>query len=589
MPPNTPTPTAAVACHFLANQSNGKLVVLHHGHDCQLNDGSSLYSADDSYGLYRTIYGLLRDGFSVMGVYMPKKSPADCAGGDPHPDMVNFIPTGSGSSLRYFLDPTLGALNYAKGLMPSRYSEYHMIGLSGGGWTTVWYSALDPSIKTSISVAGSLPFEFWPGSHGEDEQVHPPYYSQTGYRDLYVLGAQGFGRRQIHILNRHDTCCFTPGTNGWQPSTAGPWVSDVRAYETQIRSLLVNLGGMLRVEIDEAPTQHTISRNAVTNVILAELEGARTHIGAVDDADAFVRGGNGNIWRFNNNTWSDTGLAAVGVPAVVHVSGGNSIDIFYRDSSNQLRHAFPGMSGWTVDSNVSGTIISDPVAVSSTSGRWDAVAWGSDYLLYHWSSAFSGSQQISTTASGVGRLSMFSAAGNQLDLFLRGQADGVFHMEFNGTSWSFDTLFQWGTNRGFPSAVVTTELVLVRGQYVLRPTRRVYSFGHDDRLYENSKVGSGSWSNWQSLSNVVGQSGLSLVGSPTASASGSYAHVATRTTASNLAIFSLNGSWSFTDLGPGVAGAPTAVQPSGAWIRGNSNGLWRNDGSGYVSKGGVFE
>ncbi|MGH8474098.1 MAG: hypothetical protein ACREVJ_16980, partial [Gammaproteobacteria bacterium] len=335
-------------------------------------------------------------GYSVLGVYMPHDHPNDCTSA--HNPMLNLHPTPGGSSLQYFLEPTARALNFAQA--SGRYQEFNMIGLSGGGWTTVWYAALDTRIKTSINVAGSMPFDFWPAGY-TDEQVFAPYYGATGYRNLYIMGAHGAGRRQIHILNRLDTCCFN---QSWNSGNGQSWDTNVRAYEREVRTALVNMGstGMFRLEIDEAPQRrHTISRNAVTNVIRAELQGGRLHVGAVDSADAFVRAGNGNLWRFRNGVWTDTGLPLVGVPAPIHVSGSgqHSIDIFYRDSRNQLRRAWPQGSGFA-SAALSGVIISDPAAVSWGPGRWDVVAFGGDYRLYHWSSAFSGFKLLSSTALG---------------------------------------------------------------------------------------------------------------------------------------------------------------------------------------------
>ena len=42
--------------------------------------------------------------------------------------------------------------------MEYNFKRYSMIGLSGGGWTTVVYAAIDERISDSFSVAGSIPF-----------------------------------------------------------------------------------------------------------------------------------------------------------------------------------------------------------------------------------------------------------------------------------------------------------------------------------------------------------------------------------------------------------------------------------------------
>lgn len=56
-----------------------------------------------------------------------------------------------------------------------------MVGLSGGGWTTTDYSALDPRITLSLPVAGSLPLDVPIGRSGRDtEQYLAPFYDLAG-------------------------------------------------------------------------------------------------------------------------------------------------------------------------------------------------------------------------------------------------------------------------------------------------------------------------------------------------------------------------------------------------------------------------
>lgn len=57
--------------------------------------------------------------------------------------------------IKVFVDPVLSALNYLE--KQRNYRFVFMTGLSGGGWTTTLYAALDPRISASFPVAGSLP------------------------------------------------------------------------------------------------------------------------------------------------------------------------------------------------------------------------------------------------------------------------------------------------------------------------------------------------------------------------------------------------------------------------------------------------
>src|SRR4029078_5123355 len=104
-------------------------------------------------------------------------------------------------------------LNYLKtrsrfGRFPA-YQTLHMLGLSGGGWTTTDYAAIGPGIRCSFPVAGTIPLALRSGgSVGDREQYEPSFYRIAGYPDLYILGASGRGRKQVHVLVRRDACCF---------------------------------------------------------------------------------------------------------------------------------------------------------------------------------------------------------------------------------------------------------------------------------------------------------------------------------------------------------------------------------------------
>src|ERR1043166_3963305 len=65
-----------LAYHFIPDQPNRQLVVLHHGHGCTLDDDPS--AAEVGYGLQRTIKALLGAGYGALGVFMPHMTPSDC-------------------------------------------------------------------------------------------------------------------------------------------------------------------------------------------------------------------------------------------------------------------------------------------------------------------------------------------------------------------------------------------------------------------------------------------------------------------------------------------------------------------------------
>lgn len=151
----------ALAYHFVPQRQNGRLVVVHHGHGCTFNDDPSL--TDSGFGMQRTINGLLVDGYSVLAVFMPHLRPDDC-GSVSHDELFSnpaYAPA-AGSPMKYFLEPVAVCLNYLKTHSGAHgfpvYQEFHMVGLSGGGWTTTVY-APDGTLRAYVRGQSSQLWE----------------------------------------------------------------------------------------------------------------------------------------------------------------------------------------------------------------------------------------------------------------------------------------------------------------------------------------------------------------------------------------------------------------------------------------------
>jgi hypothetical protein len=265
------------ACHIVPSSPNGRLVVYNPGHICTVVDGSGLDSDDSTgHGDFRSIQTFLLNGYSVLVTYMPHYRPDQCGDFDIEPHMAMFarLQPAKGTVWKYFVEPIVASLNYLVHSAPSRgfpvYSSFNMVGLSGGGWTTVLTAAIDPRIQVSVQVAGSEPLDFWHDYTAPEEQTLPDLYRVAAYRDLYILGAGGAGRRHIQILNRRDSCCFFPGWNG---TPADTWEASVTAYASAVEDRLASIGdaGTFELDIDDTAVTHEISRNAVASIILPAL------------------------------------------------------------------------------------------------------------------------------------------------------------------------------------------------------------------------------------------------------------------------------------------------------------------------------
>lgn len=263
-----------LAYHFIPARPNRELVVVHQGHTCSLNDDPS--PDDIGYGMQRTIHALLREGYGVLGVFMPRQRPGDCVGR--HAALFEIAT--AGSPMKFFLEPTAIGLNYLKnrsrGDRFPDYRAYHMVGLSGGGWTTTVYAAIDPGIRCSISVAGTSPLYLrTKGSVGDREQHEPSFYQLAGYPDLYLLGAHGMGRRQVQVVVRRDNCCFGEAQHDFA-GTGLSYAESLRVYENQVAAAVKACGpGSFRVQIDEVAPGHMISHHVIRDVILPELRAGR--------------------------------------------------------------------------------------------------------------------------------------------------------------------------------------------------------------------------------------------------------------------------------------------------------------------------
>lgn len=234
--------------------SRNKLMIFHQGHE---------------HGFTRDLHFIERfieKGFTVLALAMPLGGmnsrpvidiPSFGNFQMMHHSQFSLLETREFSPLSLFLEPVTVSLNYALG--KKEYREVSMVGVSGGGWTTDVYAALDDRINNSYPVAGGYPLFLrttgpdW----GDYEQTHVGLLKIANYLDLYVMGSYGEGRKRVQILNLYDSCCF--------------WGDRFKYYENDIKEIVKSLGeGSFNIFVDKSHKDHMMSGLALDTILKEE-------------------------------------------------------------------------------------------------------------------------------------------------------------------------------------------------------------------------------------------------------------------------------------------------------------------------------
>jgi hypothetical protein len=197
-------------------------IIYHGGHDGIFWEDVYLNNSGRPYSI-SVIDFLLGKGFDVIAIEMPlcgaNESPVSITEDSNtyllrnHDDIFKLK-----KPFYYFLEPVRKAMNF----MERKYGcqQFVMIGLSGGGWTTTVYSAIDNRVVQSYEIAGSVPIPLRtnPSDVGDKEQNFDDFYNRFNYSTLYTLAAHGANRLHYQILNVDDNCCFDmDGNQYWVP------------------------------------------------------------------------------------------------------------------------------------------------------------------------------------------------------------------------------------------------------------------------------------------------------------------------------------------------------------------------------------
>ena len=244
----------SIAYFFIPYESNNKLIIYHHGH------------AGDFILEKNTLAFFLNNGYSIVGFNMPLKG----MNNQPVIETSDFGPikfishkqfplleSSKFSPMKYFVEPIVLSLNYIDENYD--YDNYYMVGISGGGWTTVLYSAIDERISQSYSVAGSYPLylRHEAKNFGDYEQINPNIYRISNYLEFYIMSSFGDDRKLVQLFIYNDPCCFQAELYEKFP------------YGNAIQDRLEILGGegKFSVFLDNSTNQHEISDHALSLIL----------------------------------------------------------------------------------------------------------------------------------------------------------------------------------------------------------------------------------------------------------------------------------------------------------------------------------
>ncbi len=237
---------------FHPHNNNGKLFIYHSGHCAAIATTEDVVQNNDGMAPGSIIPGLVAQGYTVLAVPMlnyQQLAPNGYTCGFNNHDAL-FTDGHYANPLFPFFKPLIAALNF---LGRSNYNDIYMCGLSGGGWATSIYPAIDSSISMSFPVAGSWPLAvrnvFYTG--GDLEQYYPALFrDKLDYHEIYTLACLAPARKMLQINNRYDNCCFAGAT---------PHIY----YVDSVKKALEGSNGTFKFYLDETEANHTVSERAL--------------------------------------------------------------------------------------------------------------------------------------------------------------------------------------------------------------------------------------------------------------------------------------------------------------------------------------
>lgn len=208
-----------------ADANSNRLMIVHQGHGgvaANLTDSIAMRLRNSGFHILYANMPLIggNTGPTPPSAHQTHTTPGgvnSCCG---HQNMGAFA-TDKINPLRYFFSHISTGIHHAKIINNQDFDDISMCGISGGGYTTTVYPALDPSIKHSFAIAGSMPHELrtsneyaWEDDSGQSMFTHAPMYMMYALSSVGPKG--GRTHRQMYNLNdgvfaakdgRHNVYC----------------------------------------------------------------------------------------------------------------------------------------------------------------------------------------------------------------------------------------------------------------------------------------------------------------------------------------------------------------------------------------------
>lgn len=239
----------SVIYHFHPSERNNRLVIYHQGHfgDFYLGKHAIRLFVEQGYDVVAFAMPL-RGMNATPVVNLDRQGPVLFA----YHNHFYLVESEELCALKFFLEPVAVTLNYLE--EHYSFSSVYMLGISGGGWTTLVYSAIDTRIERCYPIAHASYPIFLREIVGDYEQLHKQLYRTANYLELYIMATYPGDRRQMQVFNQYDNSCC--------------WGIRYELFLDKVKERLMDVGGgEFDVYLDSSHLKHMLSQQALQAIL----------------------------------------------------------------------------------------------------------------------------------------------------------------------------------------------------------------------------------------------------------------------------------------------------------------------------------